>query len=105
MKRPTVEEIEEYMIEREFFTTDQAETFFDHFESKGWVVGKAKMKCWKAATRNWIRNAKKWSKTHETNQRPKQTHSQRQHDLAADAYKQMELEHTESNAGFVREIR
>ena len=42
MKRPTVEEINDYMIEREFFTTDQAETFFDHFESKG--VGSRQIK-------------------------------------------------------------
>ena len=105
MKRPTAEEINEYMIEREFFTTDQAETFFDYFESKGWVVGKAKMKCWKAATRNWIRNAKKWSKTHEASQRSNQTHSQRQHQQAADAYKQMELEHTESDAGIIRQVQ
>jgi hypothetical protein len=62
MKRPTVEEINEYMEEKEFFDYEQAEIFFDHFESKGWMVGKSKMKCWKAATRNWIRNAKKWSK-------------------------------------------
>ena len=32
-----------------------AETFFNHFESNGWLVGgKAKMKNWKAAARNWI---------------------------------------------------
>ena len=101
MKRPTVEEINDYMIEREFFTTDQAETFFDHFESKGWYIGKSKMKCWKAATRNWIRNAKKWSKN-EKRQQPNQTHSQRQHQQAQDAHLQMELEHTEGNAGFIR---
>ena len=85
MKRPTVEEIEEYMKEREFVVPEQASIFFDHFESKGWYVGKSKMKCWKAATRNWIRNAKKWSKTHEASQQSNQTHAQRQHQQAADA--------------------
>tara|TARA_R110000803_G_scaffold210685_3_gene283196 strand:- start:1464 stop:1778 length:315 start_codon:yes stop_codon:yes gene_type:complete len=104
MKRPTVEEINEYMQEREFFVPEQADIFFDHFESKGWYVGKSKMKCWKAATRNWIRNAKKWSKN-EKHQRSNQTHSQRQHEQAADAYKQMEFEHTESDAGTIRPLQ
>jgi hypothetical protein len=105
MKRPTVEEISEYMQERGFFVPEQADIFFDHFESKGWMIGKSKMKCWKAATRNWIRNAKKWSKTHEASQRSNQTHSQRQHQQAADAYKQMELEHTESDVGIIRQVQ
>jgi len=44
------------------------EAFFDHYTANGWIVGKAKarMKDWKAAVRNWERNApdlkpKKWS--------------------------------------------
>lgn len=105
MKKPEVEEIEEYMKEKGFNVIDQAETFFDHFESKGWMIGKSKMKCWKAATRNWIRNAKKWSKTHEASQRSNQTHAQRQHQQASDAYKQMELEHTESDVGIIRQVQ
>ena len=106
MKRPTTEEIEEYMHERQFFETEQAEIFFDHFESKGWMIGKSKMKCWKAATRNWIRNAKKWSNRNGTYQQPnKTTHAQRQHQQAADAYKQMELGHTESSSRAIRPIQ
>jgi hypothetical protein len=36
----------------------EAEKFFNHFESNGWLVGgKTKMKNWKAAARNWILNA------------------------------------------------
>ena len=30
-----------------------AETFLSHYESKGWYVGKNKMKDWKAAVRGW----------------------------------------------------
>src|SRR5690554_2747985 len=38
-----------------------AETFFNHFESNGWLVGgKAKMKNWKAAARNWIMRDEKY---------------------------------------------
>ena len=41
--------------------SNQAESFFDYFESNGWKVGgKAPMKNWKASARNWIRNSKKW---------------------------------------------
>lgn len=32
-----------------------AETFFDYYESNGWIVGKTKMKNWQAAARNWSR--------------------------------------------------
>ncbi len=31
-----------------------AQRFVDFYESKGWVVGKSKMKSWQAAVRNWI---------------------------------------------------
>ena len=34
---------------------EEAERFFDYYESKGWVVGKAPMKSWRAAARNWKR--------------------------------------------------
>jgi len=38
-----------------------AETFFYHFESNGWLVGgRAKMKNWKAAARNWIMRDEKY---------------------------------------------
>lgn len=34
---------------------NEAFRFFDFYESKGWLVGKAKMKSWQAAARNWVR--------------------------------------------------
>jgi hypothetical protein len=40
----------------------EAEKFFNHFQSNGWLVGgKSKMKDWKAAARNWILNAQKFN--------------------------------------------
>ena len=51
--KPTIEEIEEYIKEKKF--TFSAEYFYDHYESKGWMIGKNKMKDWKAACRNWAR--------------------------------------------------
>lgn len=52
--KPTVEEIKAYCQERK--NGIDAAYFFDHYESKGWKVGKNPMKDWKAAVRNWERN-------------------------------------------------
>ena len=51
---PTVEEIDNYCKERK--NTVNANAFFDSYTSKGWLVGKNKMKDWKAAVRTWERN-------------------------------------------------
>jgi len=52
-KIPTIEEIAEYCKEKKI--TIDAEYFFNHYESNGWMVGKAKMKKWKATVANWGR--------------------------------------------------
>jgi hypothetical protein len=40
-------------------TPEDAATFWDHFESNGWkVAGKAPMKNWQSAARNWVRRNK-----------------------------------------------
>jgi hypothetical protein len=54
---PTVSEVSDYFSERGADPAE-AERFVDFYESKGWLVGKAKMKCWKSAVRNWIRSNK-----------------------------------------------
>ena len=57
---PTFADVDEYMRTR--MCPDpitQAEKFCDFYESKGWVVGKVKMKCWKAAVRNWLKGSTK----------------------------------------------
>ena len=43
-KEPTILEIENYCKERN--NNIDAESFFNFYESKGWLVGKAKMKDW-----------------------------------------------------------
>lgn len=48
---PTVEEITQYCKERNNSINPQK--FYDFYESKGWMVGKNKMKNWKAAVRTW----------------------------------------------------
>ena len=40
-----------------------ARHFIDHYESKGWMVGKVKMRRWQSAVSNWIRNAPKFEPT------------------------------------------
>ena len=50
-KKPTIISIKEYCLERK--NNVDAETFFDFYESKGWLIGKNKMKSWKACVRTW----------------------------------------------------
>lgn len=39
------------------FEKNEAERFFNYYQSNGWMIGgRAKMKDWKAAARNWILN-------------------------------------------------
>jgi len=37
---------------------EESEKFCDFYASKDWMVGKNKMKDWKAAVRNWLKNYK-----------------------------------------------
>lgn len=48
---PTVDEVRAYCQERG--NNIDPQRFVDFYESKGWFVGKNKMKNWKAAVRNW----------------------------------------------------
>ena len=60
VKKPKVDEIKNYCIERN--NNIDPEAFYDFYQSKDWYVGKSKMKDWKAAIRNWERSDKKKSK-------------------------------------------
>lgn len=48
---PTLEEVKAYIQEKGYPV--DAERFIDFYESKGWMIGKNKMKDWKAAVRTW----------------------------------------------------
>tara|TARA_R100000808_G_C2148365_1_gene156510 strand:- start:891 stop:1505 length:615 start_codon:yes stop_codon:yes gene_type:complete len=54
--KPTVEDVKNYCLERK--NNINAETFIDFYESKGWKIGKNKMKDWKAAIRTWEKRQK-----------------------------------------------
>jgi len=49
--KPSVEEIRAYCQERK--SQVDAQQFFDFYESKGWMVGRNKMRDWKACVRTW----------------------------------------------------
>ena len=51
---PTLEEVSAYCKERN--NNVNPERFIDFYESKGWLVGKSKMKDWKASVRTWERD-------------------------------------------------
>ena len=51
---PTLDEVKAYCQERQ--NGVDAERFIDYYTSNGWLVGKNKMKDWKAAVRTWERN-------------------------------------------------
>ena len=53
---PTLSEVKAYCQERN--NGINPEQFIDFYESKGWFVGKNKMKNWKAAVRNWEQRRK-----------------------------------------------
>lgn len=54
---PTLENVSEYCREMGYTNVD-AERFIDFYTSNGWMVGKNRMKDWKAAVRNWDRREK-----------------------------------------------
>jgi len=53
-KKPTLMEVTLYCVERKNKVNPQ--TFIDHYESNGWMVGKVHMKNWKATVRKWENN-------------------------------------------------
>lgn len=54
---PTLAEVTEYCKSRHNNVDPQ--TFMDFYESKGWMVGKNKMKDWKACVRTWEKSDRK----------------------------------------------
>ena len=60
-QKPTIEQLKEYMTEQGM--NDIAENWLNHYEANGWMVGKVKMKDWKASVRTWKTNQKNNSAT------------------------------------------
>ena len=56
-KKPTLDDVKNYCILRQ--NNIDAEAFIDFYESKNWIIGKNKMKDWKACVRTWERRESK----------------------------------------------
>jgi len=52
---PTIEQVKKYINEKSFDI--DGDKFLNFYEAKGWMIGKNKMKSWKACVRTW--NTKK----------------------------------------------
>lgn len=64
--KPSIEEVIDFFKKNSCteHAEVEAETFFNYFESNGWLVGgKAKMKNWQAAARNWIKRSQEYKST------------------------------------------
>ena len=59
--KPTIEEIRAYIDEKG--VSVDAEKFYHFYESKGWMVGKNKMKSWTSAIQTWARGSDKNQRT------------------------------------------
>lgn len=54
-KKPTLDEVKEYVVDHCLADKVVPARFYDYYESNGWKVGKNPMKDWRAAVRNWSR--------------------------------------------------
>ena len=52
---PTADEIDDFCENTLCVIGFDSPRFIDYYESNGWMVGKHRMKDWKAAVRNWLR--------------------------------------------------
>ena len=53
-KAPSVDEVQEYCTERG--NNIDAQHFIDYYSARGWMLGKNRIKDWKACVRTWERN-------------------------------------------------
>ena len=85
--KPTIDEIR--MLNAIANLNIDPEQFFDFYESKDWMVGKNKMKDWKAAARNWARRNQTTHNPQNKNQKPQtQLEYEKQH-VNAHVYKSL----------------
>jgi len=55
---PELKNVSDYFVEKGITDPHLPSRFIDHYQSNGWLVGKNKMKDWKAAVRTWVGNNK-----------------------------------------------
>ncbi len=60
-ERPLLEEVKNYFA-KNYYPSVEADKFYNHYESNGWLVGgKTPMKKWEASANNWILNSTKFN--------------------------------------------
>jgi hypothetical protein len=68
-ERPLLEDVKSYFVQNNWQTIE-AEKFYNHYESNGWLVGgKTPMKNWQASANNWILNSQKFVTSSEVEKR------------------------------------
>lgn len=77
---PTPEAVKEYCLQNGYQV--DAERFVDFYSSKGWMVGKNKMKDWKAAVRSWSRSQRQESTAKAKSGNQFNNFHQREYDMA-----------------------
>jgi hypothetical protein len=90
--RPDLDECLEFFQEHD---SNQGETFFDFYESKGWLVGKVSMKNWQAAGRKWIRE----NQQNGINSNGRQSAAQAREQSNADSFAQLRLAISQEQSG------
>lgn len=92
---PSQQDVENYIAEHGYHV--DAERFILFYSSKGWMVGKNKMKDWKAAVQTW---EKKWKEDHPAQQevkaKPQLTGN---HSFDADEFFELAVASTRRKAG------
>ena len=71
---PSLDEVLEF-FKIQKFVLEEAEPFILYYQANGWLVGKAKMKDWQAAARNWILRSKKFQAEKTGKLTPHQLHA------------------------------
>ena len=61
---PTISDINSYIKENNYNVDGQR--FYDFYSSKGWMIGKNKMKDWRASVRTWARSDRQQPKSDAT---------------------------------------
>lgn len=69
--KPSIDEVADYCRERG--NAVDPERFWNFYESKGWMVGKSKMKDWKACVRTWEKPDQRQTQQKPTRKRYKQS--------------------------------
>lgn len=57
---PTLQQVKDYALE--LGKIEESQRFRDFYQSKGWMIGRSKMRDWKAALRRWVPRSKSTNK-------------------------------------------